>query len=134
MALNKWIGMGRITAPIELKTTQSGTSVATFTIAVDRDYKGQNGEKQTDFINIVAWRSTAEFVSRYFGKGNLICVVGSLQTRSYDAQDGSKRYVTEIAAESVHFTGEKKENSAQQPVQGDTANFQPIENDEELPF
>ncbi len=134
MALNKWIGMGRITAPIELKTTPNGVSVATFSIAVDRDYKGQNGEKQTDFFNIVAWRNTAEFVSRYFGKGSLILVEGSLQTRTYTAQDGSKRYVTEIVADSVHFTGEKRETGAQQPVAADTPNYEPIESDDELPF
>ncbi len=138
MALNRFIGMGRITAHPELKTTTTGKSVITFTIAIDRNVKAQNGEKETDFLNCVAWNKTAEFVSRYFGKGSMICVEGSVQTRSYSAQDGSKRYVTEIVADSVHFTGEKSnapttENSAPQYAQNTPPQFEEIK-DDDLPF
>ncbi len=140
MALNKWIGMGRLTAAPELKVTTSGTPVTSFTIAVDRDYsKSQDGKKETDFINIVAWRNTAEFICKYFGKGSLICVVGSLQTRSYTAQDNSKRTVTEVVASEVQFTGEKKEaNTAQNsaPAYGakNDTNYEELSEDDELPF
>lgn len=136
--LNKWIGMGRLTAAPELKTTPSGTSVATFTVAVERDFKGQNGEKQTDFLNVVAWGKTGEFASRFFDKGNMICVEGSVQTRTYNAQDGTKRYVTEIIASNVYFTGEKKEAAttpyAQPTAPQDAKDYVQLEDDEDLPF
>ena len=109
--LNKWIGMGRLTADPELKQTTSGVSVTQFSIACNR-VPSKEGEQKADFINIVAWRNTAEFVARYFKKGRMICVVGKVQTRSYDASDGSKRYVTEIVADEVFFTGEKKEEQS----------------------
>lgn len=137
MALNKWVGMGRLTADPELRTTPSGTSVTTFTMAIDRNFKGQDGQKQTDFINCIAWRQQAEFVKRYFSKGSMICVVGSLQTRSYTAQDGSKRFVTEICAEEIQFTGEKS-NTAQNANTGETTavenNFEEMGSEEDLPF
>ena len=115
--INKVILMGRITADPELKTTNTGVSVTSFTIAVDRSYVKQGEERKADFINIVCWRSTAEFVCRYFGKGAMIAVVGEIQTRTYQAQDGSNRYVTEVVADSVSFTGEKRENNQQQNYQ-----------------
>ena len=133
MALNRFIGMGRITAPVELKQTPNGTSVATFTIAVDRDFKGQNGETQTDFLNIVAWKHTGEFVSRYFGKGSLICIEGSVQTRNYTTQNGEKRYVTEIVADRAYFTGEKKENETYTAPTA-TPQYEPIDDEMDLPF
>ena len=105
--LNRVILMGRITQDLELKTTQSGVSVLSFTIAVDRNYARQGEERQTDFIDCVAWRQQAEFINRYFGKGRMIAVEGSLQKRSYDAKDGSKRWVTEVVVDSVSFTGER---------------------------
>ena len=140
MALNKWVGMGRITAPVELKTTPSGVSVTSFSIAIDRDFKDTNGEKQTDFINVVAWRNNAEFISKYFDKGSLICIEGSLQTRSYTTQDGAKRTVTEVVADRVHFTGEKRNELAGQnngytePQPLITANYEEVEADDDLPF
>ena len=115
--INKAILMGRLTADPELKTTNTGVSVTSFTIAVDRSYVKQGEERKADFINIVCWRSTAEFVCRYFGKGAMIAVVGEIQTRIYQAQDGSNRYVTEVVADSVSFTGEKRENNQQQNYQ-----------------
>ena len=98
---------GRICQPVELKTTPNGISVCTFSIAVDRAYK-KGEEKQTDFINIVAWRQTAEFVSKYFGKGNLIGIEGSIQTRRYQDKDGNNRTSFEVVANNVQFVESKK--------------------------
>ena len=108
--LNKVILGGRLTANPELKTTPSGVSVTTFRIAVDRRF-GKGEEKQTDFIDISAWRTTAEFVCKYFVKGSSICVVGSLQTRSYE-KDGQKRTVYEIVADECMFVDGKNDNPA----------------------
>lgn len=108
--LNKWIGMGRLARDPDLRHTQSGTPVASFTIAVDRDFKAQDGERETDWIDIVAWRSTAEFVSRYFSKGSSIIVEGRLQIRSYTDKEGNKRKAAEIVADSVYFGGAKKDD------------------------
>ena len=110
---NKTILMGRLTRDPELKTTPSGVSVCTFSIAVDRRYQTKGEEKKTDFFNIVAWRQTGEFVSRYFKKGNMILVEGELQTRQYTNKDGVNVTVTEINAEQVSFTGEKARDGAQ---------------------
>ena len=97
--LNRVILMGRITADPELKTTNTGVSVTSFSIAVDRNYVKQGEERKADFFNIVCWRSTAEFVCRYFGKGSLIAVEGQLQSRQFQAKDGSNRYVVEVVAD-----------------------------------
>lgn len=106
-SLNKVILMGNLTADVELKTTPSGVSVCSFSIAVGRKLSKEQqvdpNAVKADFINIVAWRGTAEFISRYFSKGKSIVVVGQLQVRSYTAQDGSKRYVTEVLADEVSF-------------------------------
>ena len=109
--LNRVILMGRITQDLELKTTASGISVTSFSIAVDRNYVKQGEQRQTDFINIVCWRQQAEFVCRYFQKGSMIALEGQIQTRTYQAKDGTNRYVTEVVADSISFTGEKRENS-----------------------
>jgi single-strand DNA-binding protein len=103
--------MGRLTTAPELKTTPSGVSVTSFSIAVDRSYVRQGEQRQTDFINIVCWRQQAEFVCRYFGKGAMIAIEGKLQTRTYQAKDGTNRYVTEVVADSVSFTGEKRDQN-----------------------
>lgn len=105
---NKAILMGRICHNLELKTIQSGISVLTFRIAVDRAYQVKGEEKKTDFFNIVAWRSTAEFVSKYFSKGRMILVEGELQTRQYVDKNGVNQNIVELVASSVHFTGEPK--------------------------
>lgn len=107
--LNKWIGMGRLARDPDLRHTQSGTPVVSFTIAVDRDFKAQDGDRETDWIDIVAWRSTAEFVSKYFTKGSSIVVEGRLQIRSYTDKEGNKRKAAEVVADSVYFGGSKKE-------------------------
>lgn len=131
--LNKVFEMGRICNELELKSTQNGVSVLSFTIAVDRDFKGSDGEKVTDFFNCVAWRNQAEHIARWFKKGSLICIDGSLQSRSYTTQDGQKRSVTEISVERVHFTGERKENAPDGNFDALTANNEP-DNDDGLPF
>lgn len=103
--------MGRLVSDPELKTTGTGLSVTSFRIAVDRNYVKSGEERKADFIDIVCWRSTAEFVCRYFGKGSLIAVEGQLQTRTYQAKDGTNRYVVEVVADNVSFTGERRDNS-----------------------
>lgn len=106
---NSVILSGRLTQDPELKTTTNGTSVTSFSIAVDRSYKAVS-EKITDFINVVAWRGTAEFVTRYFRKGNLIGIEGSIETRKYQDKNGDSRTVFEVVAKEVHFLERKKEN------------------------
>lgn len=109
--LNRVILMGRLVSDPELKTTGTGISVTSFRIAVDRSYVKSGEERKADFFDIVCWRSTAEFVCRYFGKGSLIAVEGQLQSRTYQAKDGSNRYVVEVVADNVSFTGERRENA-----------------------
>ena len=103
--MNKCILVGRLSSDPELRSTQSGVSVCRFTIAVQRRFKESDGERKADFLNCIAWRQSAEYVSRYAGKGTLVEAVGSIQNRSYDAQDGSKRYVTEIIVDEVKAYG-----------------------------
>ena len=98
---------GRLTSDPELKQTTSGTSVCSFTVAVDRSYVKQGEERQTDYIDVVAWRNTAEFVCKYFSKGSMIAVDGSIQTRRYEDKDGNKRKSTELIANNVNFCGSK---------------------------
>ena len=109
--LNKIFLMGRLTRDPELRRTQSGTAVTSFSLAVDRDFKGQNGEKETDFIDVVAWRNTAEFVSKFFTKGRMAIVEGRLQIRDYTDRDGNKRRAAEVVADNVYF-GDSKRDSA----------------------
>ena len=111
--LNKIILMGRLTRDPDLRRTNSGTPVASFTIAVDRDFKSQDGEKETDFIDVVVWRNTAEFVSKYFTKGRMAVVEGRLQIRDWTDKDGGKRRTAEVIADNVYF-GDSKNNGAAQ--------------------
>lgn len=117
--LNRIILMGRLTADPELRQTAGGTSVATFCLAVERNYQGQNGQRQADFINCVAWRQTGEFVSRYFSKGRMIAVEGSLQSRKYEDKTGAKRVAFEVVVDQALFAGDKPQ--AEQPVKGNPA-------------
>ncbi len=142
--------MGRLTADPELKTTQSGISVCRFTVAVDRNYAKPGAERQTDFINCLAWRGTAEFVSKYFSKGQLVAVDGSIQTGSYTDNNGSKRYTFEVVASNVNFTGDRINNNTQNngntPVpnqdavpaptysNGSAGDFYEMPLDDDLPF
>lgn len=145
--LNRVILMGRITQELELKQTPNGTSVLSFSVAVDRNYAKQGEERQTDFINCVAWRQQAEFINRYFGKGRMIAIEGNLRTRTYDDKNGVKHYVTEVYVDSVSFTGEPKQGGSGSNYQNnyqnnnygyennsrsDSANSQPANNNESL--
>ena len=139
--------MGRLVADPELRTTTTGKSVATFTIAVDRSFVRQGEQRQADFIRIVAWESSANFVSRYFSKGSMIAVQGRIQTRTYEDANGAKRSAFEVIANEISFCGSKTEGgtSAAPAAQGAptaapsyqtaTANdFEEITDDEDLPF
>ena len=110
--LNQIFIMGRLTRDPELRHTGSGTPVASFTVAVDRDFKTKDGEKETDFIDVVAWRNTAEFVSKHFRKGRLAVVVGRLQIRDWKDKDGNNRRSAEVVAENIYFGDSKKDDSA----------------------
>lgn len=140
--LNKVLLQGRLVADPELKTTNSGIAVASFRIAIEQDFKNkETGERKADFINVVAWRQTGEFVSRYFNKGSMALVEGKLQTRDYTDKDGNRRFVSEVVAEHVYFCGGKDSGgSGQKPSYATQAmpqaeQFVDVEiNDSELPF
>ena len=132
--LNKIILMGRLTRDPELRRTQSGTAVASFTLAVDRDYKPQDGERETDFIDIVAWRGTGEFVSKYFTKGRMAVVEGRLQVRDWKDKDGNKRRSTEVVADNVYFGDSKRSESGTPAETSGELQEVPEEEKGELPF
>ena len=127
--------MGRLTRDPELRHTGNGTAVASFSLAVDRDYKSQSGERETDFIDIVAWRSTAEFVSKYFSKGRMAVVEGRLQVRDWTDRDGAKRRTAEVVADNVYF-GDSKRTAADSDTAVPSGEFAEVPEDEkgELPF
>ena len=136
--MNKVMLTGRLTRDPEFQTTVNGISVCRFSLAVDRKFTNENGEKEADFINIVVWRGLAENCNKYLRKGNKVGIVGSIQTRTYDAQDGSKRYATEVIAEDVEFLSPKIENDGKpktesQEKQEIMQKFEPID-DLPLPF
>ena len=108
--LNSVILMGRLTADPELKTTSSNLSVLSFSVAVDRNYQAAGQERQADFINCVAWRQNADFISRYFRKGQMIAIQGSIQTRSYEDRNGNKRTAVEVIVDRASFCGSKAES------------------------
>ena len=132
--LNKIILMGRLTRDPELRRTQSGTAVASFTLAVDRDYKPQDGERETDFIDIVAWRGTGEFVSKYFTKGRMAVVEGRLQVRDWTDDGGNKRRSTGGVADNVYL-GDSKRSESGTPAEP-SGEFQELPDEEKggLPF
>lgn len=140
--LNHITIMGRLTRDPELRRTGTGVAVASFTLAVDRDFADKSGEKETDFIECVAWKHTAEFVSKYFAKGRMAVVSGRLQIRKWKNKEGDNRYTTEVVAENVYFGDSKKEESSAYPAApGYTppaypaSDFAMLTNDdEELPF
>ena len=141
--INRAILQGRLVADPDLKHTQSGVAVVSFRIAVDRDYRSKDPNAQNcDFINVVAWRSTAEFISRYFTKGSLILVDGRIQVREYTDNNGNKRNVVEVVAESVNFCGKRDGNSynggakqTQQNYQQEPQEFAEVDEDDgELPW
>lgn len=152
--LNVAVLMGRFVADPELRHTPNGVSVTSFTLAVDRSYVKAGAERQTDFIDVVAWRNTAEFVCKYFRKGQLAAVQGSIQARTYTDKDGNKRKAVEIVADNVHFAEPKRDGGtsggysraespaaperSEQPApayaSGDTGDFQEMPSDDDLPF
>lgn len=138
--LNNAVIMGRLVADPELRTTGSGVSVTSFTVAVDRRFANKDEEKQADFIDVIAWRQTADFVCKYFRKGSMIAVQGYIQTRMYEDKDGNKRKAVEIVADNVSFCGSKSDSAktdndtnptASTPV---TTNLNAVIDDEETPF
>ena len=148
--LNKVIIGGRLTADPELKQTSSGITVCTFSVAVNRRTSGE-GAQQADFISVVAWRQQAEFVSRFFRKGSSICVIGSIQTRSWTDQNNQKRYATDVVADEINFVDSKGESPAARGAgaqytpesygapsfssqDADAPRFEDIPNDDDLPF
>ena len=149
--LNRVILMGRLTADPELKQTPNGISVTSFSLAVDRNFTSRGAERQTDFINCVAWRQTAEFISRYFGKGRLMAVEGSLQVRNYTDRNENKRQAVEVVVDQAYFADSKPSgNSSPAPSyaapayaapaapvafnSGSVEEFQEIEDEDDLPF
>ena len=134
--LNRVILMGRLVSDPELKTTDTGISVTSFRIAVERSYVKQGEERKADFIDIVCWRNTAEFVCRYFNKGSLIGIDGKLQSRTYQAKDGTNRYVVEVVADVASFTGEKEKTYSESntPVVSTPQAFEEMPLDDDCPF
>ena len=142
--MNKAILVGRLTKDPELKTTGSGVSVCSFTLAINRRFKNAEGNYDADFINCVAWRQQAEFISKYFSKGRMVGICGSIQTRTYDREDGQRVYVTEVVADEVSFVDSKSQSDSAPTtpaVNNNTANsfgaddgFIPMPADDDLPF
>lgn len=150
--LNKVVLCGRLTADPELKQTTSGIAVVSFTLAVNRRFQSKSADgaqaaQQADFISVVAWRQTAEFISRYFRKGSALCITGSIQTRSWQDSQGQKRYATEVVADEAMFVDSKNEGGAAPGQYADTYNapsyssapaaapkFEELKTDDDLPF
>lgn len=133
--LNRTVVMGRLTADPELKYTQSGVSVTSFTLAVDRNYS-QNGERLTDFFKCVAWRNSAEFISKYFQKGKLMVAEGEMQSRSWENSEGKKVTVWELIVSNAYFGGDKSESSYETVKTESSEEFTEVGNaeDDDLPF
>ena len=132
--LNNVIIMGWLTRDPELRRTQSGTAVTSFTMAVDRDFKSQSGEKETDFIDVVAWRNTGEFAAKYLAKGRMAAVEGRIQVRDWQDKDGNRRKSVEVVADNVYFADSKRDSKPQESRTVDDQEFDEIEDDGDLPF
>lgn len=130
--LNKIVIMGRLTRDPELRRTQGGTAVTSFTMAVDRDFKSQSGEKETDFIDVVAWRNTGEFAAKYLAKGRMAAVEGRIQVRDWQDKDGNRRKSVEVVADNVYFADSKRDSKPQEFR--DDQEFDEIEDDGDFPF
>ena len=137
--LNRIVLMGRLVKDPELRRTGSGTAVTSVTLAVDRDFKEQDGTRKADFIDVVAWKGTAEMLAKYFTKGRMTVVEGRLQLRDWTDKDGNKRRTAEVVANSVYF-GDSKSSDTQfaptsmNPVSSSAADFQEVDDDGQLPF
>nr|DAG70316.1 MAG TPA: Single strand binding protein [Caudoviricetes sp.] len=132
--LNSVIIMGRLTRDPELRRTQGGTAVTSFTMAVDRDFKSQSGEKETDFIDVVAWRNTGEFAAKYLAKGRMAAVEGRIQVRDWQDKDGNRRKAVEVVADNVYFADSKRDSKPQESRTVDDQEFDEIEDDGDFPF
>ena len=132
--LNKIIIMGRLTRDPELRRTQGGTAATSFTMAVDRDFKSQSGEKETDFIDVVAWRNTGEFAAKYLAKGRMAAVEGRIQVRDWQDKDGNRRKSVEVVADNVYFADSKRDSKPQESRTVADQEFDEIEDDGDLPF
>ena len=138
--LNKIIIQGRLCSDVELRRTNSGTAVASVTLAVDRDFKAQDGRRETDFISVVAWRGVAEHLAKYLTKGRMAVVEGRLQIRDWTDKDGNKRRNAEVIADNVYFGDSRSDNAsgdhqaAKAPVNVDAEDFDEVEDDDDLPF
>jgi len=141
--INQVTLMGRLVADPEMRTTTSGLSVVSFRVVVDRDYQKQGEERQADFIPCVAWRQTADFVGKYFRKGQMIAVIGSLQSRNYEDKTGAKRVAYEVMVDKVSFCGSKSESGANSDSGNNTASYSSgtpedfgnvSDDDDQLPF
>lgn len=138
--LNKVFIMGRLTKNPELRRTNSGTAVTSFTLAVDRDFKNADGTKDTDFIDVVAWRGTAEFTAKYFTRGRMAVVEGKIQIRDWQDKDGNKRRNAEVIADNLYFGDSHSDNAsgghqaAKAPVNVDAEDFEEVEDDTDVPF
>jgi single-strand DNA-binding protein len=136
--MNKVMLLGRLAKEPELRYTQTGTPVATFTLATNRKYAAQNGEREADFINCVAWQKSAEFVANYFKKGQQMALEGRIQVRSYDDNDGQRKWVTEVIAEQIEFVGAKADGSKPAQQQNNNPGLglgeEVVFDDNDLPF
>ena len=133
--LNKVFMQGRLVSDPELRHTPNGVAVASFRIAVDRDFKDKAGKRQADFVNVIAWRATAEFVSKFFSKGRMAIVEGKLQSRNYEDKDGNKRYALEVIADNVYFGDSKKDQEPEKEPEFQPPQFTDYQDDDgDLPF
>lgn len=133
--MNNWNGIGRLTRDPELRYSGSGTAICNFTVAVDRKFKGANGEKEADFIPVVTFKQLAELVANHLSKGKLVGVEGRIQTRTYEGNDGQKRYVTEIIADSVQFLSPKDSSSGGNSANPPASSFgHEVDLDSDIPF
>ena len=134
--MNKCVLVGNLTRDPELSTTANGISLCRFSIAVNRSYANSNGEREADFINIVAWRGLAENCGKYLTKGNKVAVSGSIQTRNYEDKDGNKRYATEVVADDVEFLTPRGEGATAGPARASkpVMELEPVDDADDLPF
>ena len=133
--LNKVFTQGRLVADPELRHTPNGVAAASFRIAVDRDFKDKSGERQADFVNVIAWRATAEFVSKFFSKGRMAIVEGKLQSRNYEDKDGNKRYALEVVADNIYFGDSKRDQKPEKEPEFQPPQFTEYQDDDgDLPF
>ena len=133
--LNQWQGLGRLTRDPELRQTMSGVPMASFSLAIDRDYKDQSGEKKTDFVPVIAWRGKADFAGRYLRKGRLVCVTGRLEQQTWMDQNGNNRTSWQVVAENIYFAESKRQDGGESPPPEPPPQFTELDDDGEvLPF